>query len=585
MHSRRPSSMPLIAIVVLAIVVSPMTTQAGETVVDGPLGQKMDDYLTRLTLFGFSGAVLVAKDDRVLLAKGYGLADRERNLPMTPDTVLTVGSITKQFTGAAIAKLQMQGRLEVNDSIIKYLDNVPRDKIGITIHHLLTHTAGLADNLGSGDFEKVDRQRIVRRAMKTPLDNPPGKTHRYSNLGYSLLGAIVENITGQSYETYLYENLFKLAGMEDTGYQRPHWNTDRIAQGYRGDSNWGTVLEKPWAADGPYWNLRANGGIHSTVWDLYKWHQALTGKTVLSEKAKQQYFAPHVDEGSGDSFYGYGWVNWTTIRGTRLLSHNGGNGIFSADFKRYVDESAVIIAMANDPKLPAWRASGQLARILFDLPYNLPPKIISLNTDDLARYIGRYQIDGQSAFQIGVTDTALTVTAVGPAALALLTGADPKLKEYGRRTVSLVTDSANGQYESLHQALAGRMSLERVAEMCRDMWTQRIQDHGPFVECIPFGTAMDGAGFAVSTVNLIFKNGSKCVQYVWDGQQLDGMRSANLPDSLTVYPVSADRFEDFGLDRAASASLQFDFRDDQTVQGVRLLRAGASVSASRVNPQ
>lgn len=339
---------------------------------DNDLKTKINDFLIRINSNGFSGSILVAKDGKIILSKGYGLADRERNIPITNQTVFTVGSITKQFTGAAILKLQMMGRLNVNDPITKYFKNVPDDKKEITLHHLLTHTAGFPGAIGD-DFQPISREEFTKLAMETRLQRKPGELYEYSNVGYSLLGAIIEIITHDSYEKFLHQHLFEPAGMKMTGYRIPQWKVDELAHGYRGEKDWGTLLDKPWANDGPYWHLRANGGILSTVEDMYQWHLALQGDKILSEEVKQAYYTPYVPEGEGaDSYYGYGWAIFATPRNTRLIAHNGGNGIFAADFLRYLDEDVVIIGLSNIAGKPAWKVTTQVARIVFGYQYRDP---------------------------------------------------------------------------------------------------------------------------------------------------------------------------------------------------------------------
>jgi CubicO group peptidase (beta-lactamase class C family) len=336
-----------VALCVPLVALSIGVSDADDLVVRGELGPKLDDYLTRIEQAGFSGAWLVAKEGDVVLAKGYGMADREKGVPVTPDTVFDIGSITKQFTAAAILKLEMEGKLSVDDRITAYFDNVPQDRETVTIHHLLTHTSGMRESLGS-DYAPITREKIVERAMKAKLLWQPGERYRYSNAGYSLLGAIVEMVSGGSYEAYLRENLFEPAGMTQTGYLLPQWKPDRLACGYTRNKDWGTPLDHRWDSDGPYWNLRANGGILSTVWDMYRWHLALKGDKILSKEAKNKMFTPHVpEEEGGKSYYGYGWVWVKTGRRTTLITHNGGNGIFFADFLRYVDEDVVILFMTN----------------------------------------------------------------------------------------------------------------------------------------------------------------------------------------------------------------------------------------------
>ena len=343
--------------------------QDGADIVSGELGRALDVLADTFVEEGFSGALLVAKDGEVVLQKGYGFADREKKLTVSSETVFDIGSITKQFTAAAILTLEMQGKLSTSDRIGKYFGKVPRDKRKITLHRLLTHTAGLRDVFGP-DYREMTRDQIIERAMSGTLKYEVGEQYFYSNAGYSLLGAIVELVSGQPYETYLRETLFLPAGMHDTGYRLPDWPEEQLAVGYdETGRRWGTPLEKLWDTDGPYWNLRANGGILSTVGDMYRWHLALQGEAILSPGAKAKLFARHVPEDdSGRSHYGYGWAITDTRRDTTLISHNGGNGVFFADFRHYIDEGVLILEMTNCTGAYRGRMINGLHRAALGLP-------------------------------------------------------------------------------------------------------------------------------------------------------------------------------------------------------------------------
>lgn len=327
---------------------------------DPALSAKLDRWLVAAD---FRGSVLVSKGGAVLLRKGYGMADRENGVAYDADTVFDVGSITKQFTAAAILKLEMQGKLHVEDAIGKYLPSVPEDKRAITLHHLLTHTSGL-DSDFAGDYDAVSRDAYVKLILASKLRSQPGESYFYANSGYSLLGAIVEIVSGTPYEKYLRENLFLPGGMKDTGYKLPAWPSARVAVGYHDGKRWGRLTEKPWAGDGPYWALRANGGIHSTLDDMLRWHIALTGEAILSTAEKDKMYRRHVREGAGaETFYGYGWSIGDSAWGSRLIEHNGGNGTFFADFLRYPDDDLVVIVSTNDSEVKGGRISHALARL------------------------------------------------------------------------------------------------------------------------------------------------------------------------------------------------------------------------------
>jgi CubicO group peptidase (beta-lactamase class C family) len=324
------------------------------------LADKLDGWLVAA---GFRGSALVSKGGTVLLRKGYGWADRENKVAYDADTVFSIGSITKQFTAAAILKLEMQGKLHVEDPISKYFPSAPDDKKSITLHQLLTHTSGL-DSDFAGDYDPVSRDEYVKRIFASKPRSKPGEDFYYSNAGYSLLGAIVEIVSGMGYEKFLRESLFLPAGMKDTGYKLPAWPPAKVAVGYKDGKRWGRITEKPWADDGPYWALRANGGIQSTLDDMLRWHTALSGDTILSAAEKEKLYKRHVREGAGaDTYYGYGWSIGDSAWGTRLIEHNGGNGTYFADFLRFPDDDMVVILSTNDSEVKGGRISHALARL------------------------------------------------------------------------------------------------------------------------------------------------------------------------------------------------------------------------------
>lgn len=330
----------------------------------------IEAYLKKLEKIGYSGVVMVASDGKPVITKGYGYSDEERKVKNSSRTVLDIGSITKQFTAAAILKLEMQGKLSTDDKIVKYFHNVPSDKTGITIHQLLRHSSGLRSGIG-GDYEEISEANFVQNVFASELGFPSGTDFSYSNIGYSLLALIIEKVSGQPYESYLYENLFKPAGMEMTGYSRPNFGNDLIAIGYAGDERWGRPIDRKWAGDAPYLHLKGNGGILSTTEDLLKWDRALATDAVLSKEAKQKYYFPALRENEAGrrSHYAYGWDVFKTERGTTRVWHNGTNRVFFADFYRFIDEGVTIILMTNRAQHSFNETGRVISRMIFEQNY------------------------------------------------------------------------------------------------------------------------------------------------------------------------------------------------------------------------
>jgi CubicO group peptidase (beta-lactamase class C family) len=346
-----------------------------------PGGAELDRYLSRLAAYGYSGSALVARGGRVLLHKGYGLADRARSRPYTAETLFDVASISKQFTAAAILKLEMEGKLRVEDPLGRFFPAAPADKAAITLHQLLTHTSGLRDTFGE-EYEPVTRQELLRRVFESRLLGPPGRRYRYSNGGYSVLAAVVEAASGQSYDDYLRGRLFAPAGMRHTGFRLKAADLALLAHGYTAEGDWGTPLDHPWAADGPYWNLRGNGGILSSTGDFYRWHLALAGDAVLARPQREKYIRPYVSEGRwAHTDYAYGWSVGKSPTGKLEVSHIGGNGAFESDFRRYLGDDAVIVLSGNSIDYSALAIGDHLENRLFGLRDADPPAVAAAPID------------------------------------------------------------------------------------------------------------------------------------------------------------------------------------------------------------
>jgi CubicO group peptidase (beta-lactamase class C family) len=215
-----------------------------------PLIQKIADYLDQEGENGFSGTVLVKIPGQPLFTASYGFSNQEKGIKNSAETVFDIGSLTKQFTAAAILKLEMDGKLSVHDKISRYIPDIQSDKSNITIHHLLTHTSGLPYQIGT-DHEVISRSELINRISESTLANQPGESHQFSNAGYNLLGVIIEEASGMSYEKYLEKNLLKPAGLRLTGYRIPDWSQANMANGYRHCRNWGKPIESGWIEEGP----------------------------------------------------------------------------------------------------------------------------------------------------------------------------------------------------------------------------------------------------------------------------------------------------------------------------------------------
>ena len=421
-------------------------------IVTGKLGHQLDQYLSRITPFGFSGAFLLAKDGKIVLNKGYGLANRAKGVGNTAVTVFSLGSITKQFTAAAIMKLEMLGKLHTTDPLTQFFPDVPTDKAAITLHQLLTHTAGLLNYTGE-DYEMADKEETILKILESELLFPPGTAYDYSNAGYTLLAAIVEQAAQQPYEQFLQEQLFAPARMYCTGYRLPDWSGQTVAHWYAGSNDFGTPLEKTY----PSWNLMGNGDMLSTTEDMFRWHTALLGNGILSEAAKQKMYTPELRE------YGYGWRVVEMEHG-RCIQHNGASSYgSSALFRRFVDADVVIMLFCNQDysgEVLITAVQDQLEARTFGDNLPLPPKLSAVPPHRLAEFTGSYILPGGGAVQISVENEALQLTPTTQEGINWLLGLDAgETAVYNQiysQTKSIMTAALAGNTEPLLASLANR---------------------------------------------------------------------------------------------------------------------------------
>ena len=333
------------------------------------LGGEVRQLLDKNERKNFSGSLLIAHKGQVILTDKFGVIAADSQQKTNVHTIYDVGSLTKQFTGAAIMKLVEEERLALNDNLRKYFPNVPADKAGITIHQLLTHSSGLRDFPDKGDYDLVETDVFFGTVFKQSLRFTPGSEHEYRNVGYSALARIIELVTGMEYEAYLQQTFFKPLGMFNTGYLAPDWTEELIAEGYARGKKFGSGIARYQDMGEISWLLKGNGGIHSTLADMHIWLKSLRSSEILSENSVELLTQRHIAEDpSGDSHYGYGWAIFTTDKGGDLVGHNGSNRFFFADVLWHKDEDAWIIVLSNSFSKEmmelSWRTERHLAKYL-----------------------------------------------------------------------------------------------------------------------------------------------------------------------------------------------------------------------------
>lgn len=336
---------------------------------------KIDEVMTAANKYRlFNGSVLVAENGQVIYKKGFGLANMEWNIPNTPDTRFRLGSITKQFTATLILQLVEQGKIKLDGKLTDYLPDYRRDNgAKITVHQLLNHTSGIPSYTSLlGFMNDVSRNPFkvddfVKKFASKDLEFEPGSKFSYNNSGYFLLGAIIERVTGQTYEQVLKERILDPLGMKNTGYDHHDSIIEKRAAGYEktseGFKNAGYLdMSIPYAA----------GSMYSTVEDLYLWDQALYTDRVLSAQSKELMFKPNLSD------YAYGWAIAKARLGSGTetvpeIAHGGGINGFSTSIVRLPAQKHLIVFLDNTSQgANLGRLKRAVTNILYGQPYDVP---------------------------------------------------------------------------------------------------------------------------------------------------------------------------------------------------------------------
>jgi len=357
--------------------------------------QIIDWHFTRLIKKGFPGAaVIVSQNGQIIYQREFGYSDVEHCIPITPETKFRIGSITKQFTAAAILKLQESGKLSLDDKLSEFIPDYPRGD-EVTIHHLLTHTSGIPSYTSRPDFMKtvtvpIDPRRCIDSFKNDTFDFDPGEHQMYSNSGYFLLGYIVEIVSGKPLQDYLKETFFDPLGMRDTGIYHRNLKLDHEAAGYSYIN--GKVRK---AID---WDMSRAGGagaLYSTVIDLNKWNEAIFNGNMLKESTLKAALTPVVLNDGSTVDYGYGF-HIDEFCDMKLIHHRGDLHGFASYLMRIPQENFTVAVLANSsPGVPGMQPSALANFVAKVYLFGLTDRV-SLKEDKTIDsgiyddYVGRY---------------------------------------------------------------------------------------------------------------------------------------------------------------------------------------------------
>jgi CubicO group peptidase (beta-lactamase class C family) len=298
---------------------------------EGNLASAIDGEFRTALASGVTGDVLVEQDGKIVLKAGYGWANREKKIPFTTKTISQIGSITKQFTAMALIGLWHDGKIDFSKPVKTYLPNVAEPVASLALDQILTHRSGMPEYCGD-DFDPLSKAALLSKCAATPLAFPAGAKFQYSNPGFSIIAAVVEQVSGMPIDTYLKKRFFGPLSMHDAGYEFPNVPLDRFAVGYLNDKNQGIISETMKPLHGDAWNIIGNGGIQASTDDMYRWYQALSGGTDIPKDMRDAAIAQRVPR-EDDIIDGYGWNMRKAPDGhTVQVSHSGSDGTFFSYF-------------------------------------------------------------------------------------------------------------------------------------------------------------------------------------------------------------------------------------------------------------
>ena len=412
-----------------------------------PIAADLDALLSAVyTADGPGAAFLIWKDGQVLVRKAYGLADLELGVRMEPDMVFRLGSMTKQFTAAAILMLMERGQIALSDPITRFLPDFPMQGKTITIENLLTHTSGIQSYTDLDEFGPLMRKdvtvpEIIALFKDKPLEFAPGERWKYNNSGFFLLGAIIEKVTGMSYEAFLRKNIFDPLGLKHTYYGNATRIIPRRVPGYGPGQDNGFSNAEYLSMTSPY----SAGALLSNVDDLAAWNAALlAGKVLKPETLARAWTAYKLVDGSSTS-YGYGWAV-ASYEGHRMIMHGGAINGFLADGILYPEDKMFVVLLTNSTvgKRAPSALNFRAAALALGKPYR-DPAVVAVTEKDVAPLAGVYLDPQKQEYLVRVAGTKVAISGPGMSGGEVLPMAPDKF--FVKSTLNRVTFIRNAKGE------------------------------------------------------------------------------------------------------------------------------------------
>lgn len=439
----------LVGAAALFAILPPMETQAAD---------RIGDFLARhLREKQVPGCAVIVRHKGKTFCKGYGMANLEHQVPVTPQTVFQSGSIGKQFTAMAILLLAEEGKLALTDPVSKYLA-VPETWKGITVRHLLSHTAGLGDYPEDFSLTKdYTEEDLLKMITDQPLHSAPGEKWNYSNLGYVTLGILMHKVTGKFYGDFLQERIFRPLEMTSTRIINEREIIPHRAAGYR--LREGRLGNQDWVA--PSVNTTADGSLYLTAEDMAKWAEALDQEKLLSHVGYEEMWSPaKLNDGSAAP-YGYGWGIGQTKSGHRVLEHGGAWQGFASFMARYPDDDLTVAVLCNRAGAPARYIAQHVAG--FEVPALAPPehKAARIDPSILQIYAGEYRLEDRFTVTVKAVGDHLEMKWLGEN-VAMVPESETEFFEEGHDRTYRFAKDTGGEITALVISVPEELTLRKV---------------------------------------------------------------------------------------------------------------------------
>lgn len=394
-----------------------------ESSISTPLSNKFDELLSEQYKTDQPGAAaLVAIDGEIVYEKGFGLANIELKVPIKPEMVFEIGSITKQFTAVAILMLVEEGKLSLDDEITKFLPDYPTKDHKITLHHLLTHTSGIKSYTSMESWAKLWRKDVTPLELvdifkDEPMDFEPGEQFLYNNSAYFILGYIIEKASGLTYQDYIQQKIFEPVGMTSSYYGSAQKIIPNRATGYQKTDE--IINAEYLSMSHPY----AAGSLMSTVGDLFKWNQAIRSNKLISAASTEKAFTDYELNNGEKVGYGYGWF-LSEINGSPTKEHGGGIFGYVTNSIYLPEENVFVAVLSNTDYNGPGFVSTKMAAIAIDKPYPELSYDVTVDIERLTALVGVYDFEDGSTRYITVEDGSLYSQREGAAKFLLHPTAD-----------------------------------------------------------------------------------------------------------------------------------------------------------------